>query len=273
LPRTDVDASEFLSKSPPPADAPRIAVVVSLWFPGMNIDSRDLMAMLTSIAFDAVQQAGGYPVLVDSSVPTPELTEKIVDECDGILFLGGGDVDASLYGVDGPVANSYGADRDSDEFCIGLIRRSLAVDKTVLSICRGSQLLNVACGGSLVPDIVPSSLHKGARGKPLFVDEVITLREGTKIREILGRARVAVRSAHHQAVDAIGAGLVASAVAEDGIVEGTEHTGRRWVVGIQWHPEERGADALDRRLIFEAFVSECARVAGEAASSTKALYS
>lgn len=241
-----------------PADAPRIAVVVSLTFPGMTVPTQELMERFTRTAFEALLAAGARAELMDSAagqlLPAQELAGY-----DGVLFLGGGDVDAALYGHRGPVPNSYGVDRRADEYCLELIRGVLERDQPLLAICRGSQLLNVACGGTLIPDLDPWQLHRGGPGAPIFLDEEVSLVPGSRIAGILGRGRVSVRSGHHQAVGTVAPALAVAAVAADGVVEGTEHREKSWVLGVQWHPEDSDGSAGDRALIFGAFVAGCAR--------------
>jgi putative glutamine amidotransferase len=245
-----------------PSGAPDIAVVVSLWFPGMGGESLELMTRFTRVAFDAVRAAGGRPHLIDSSA------EEFVDPSsitgyDGVLFLGGGDVDATLYGYTDAVPNSYGIDRRADDYCIDLIQRTVDEDMRVLAICRGSQLLNVAFGGTLIPDIDDFARHRGGPGKPTFLDEPIDLVQGSKVSEIFGRDQIVVRSGHHQAVAEVAPVLRATAFAEDGIIEGTEHPDKTWVVGVQWHPEDSDGDDVDRARIFGAFVEQCRQVRDE----------
>lgn len=238
-----------------PDDAPRIAVVVSLTFPGMGPEAHAIMEAFTRTAFQELVDQGARPFLVDSAVQDPEHA-ALAARSDGVLFLGGGDVHASFYGHDGPVPHEYGVDYAADVFCLDLVRRAVEADQTVLAVCRGSQLLNVALGGTLVPDIVPSDLHKGRPGEPLFLDEEVLLAPGSKVAGIYGRTRAVVRSGHHQAVAGVAPGLVVTARAHDGVVEGTEHPGRTWVVATQWHPEDPDGPAEDRRALFGAFVAE-----------------
>ena len=241
-----------------PGNAPRIAVVVSLTFPGMTEQTQALMERFTRTALEALLAAGARAELVDSAaadlVPEAELAGY-----DGVLFLGGGDVDGALYGHHGDVPNSYGVDRRADEYCLELIRGVLDRDQPLLAICRGSQLLNVACGGTLVPDLDPWHLHRGGPGRPIFLDEEVALVPGSRIAAILGRDRATVRSGHHQAVGTVAPALAVAAVADDGVVEGTEHRDRSWVVGVQWHPEDSDGSAADRSLIFGAFTEACAQ--------------
>jgi putative glutamine amidotransferase len=240
-----------------PPDAPLVAVVVSLTFPGMHGESYEIMRDFTRSAFDQLLENGARTILIDSSTADPQ-SAIAAGEADAVLFLGGGDVDGSLYGLRGPIPKAYGVDRRADEFCVDLIHRTLRQDQPLLAICRGSQLFNVALGGTLVPDIVPSTLHQGRPGQPMFLDEAVSLAADTKIRSILGRERITVRSGHHQAVDQVAPGLVVSAVADDGIVEGTEHPGYTWAVAVQWHPEDRDGSETDRRAIFGALVEQAA---------------
>ncbi|EMY35101.1 peptidase C26 [Arthrobacter crystallopoietes BAB-32] len=236
-------------------DAPRIAVVVSLTFPGMTEQTLELMERFTRVAFETLHAAGARAELVDSAAEEL-LPEAELAGYDGVLFLGGGDVDGSLYGHTAPVPNSYGVDLRADEYCVELIRGVLERDQPLLAICRGSQLLNVACGGSLIPDLDPWHLHRGGPGEPMFLDETVNLLPGSKVAAIMGREAVTVRSGHHQAVGTVAPELQVAAVAEDGVVEGTEHPGKTWVVGVQWHPEDSDGDAGDRSLLFEEFVRQ-----------------
>lgn len=237
-----------------PADAPTVAVAVSLNFPDMDEQIRELVVRFTRCALQELTDAGARAVLVDSSAaPLPSV--ETVHEADGVLFLGGGDVDPNLYGVTGPVDNLYGVDRAADEFCIDLIRTAVENDDPVLAICRGSQLLNFALGGTLIPDLESWELHRGGPGAPLFLDEQVTITPGSKLRTILQRDRVTVRSGHHQAVGTIAPSLRVAATADDGIVEATEHAEASWIIGVQWHPEDTDGNASDRSKLIGAFVS------------------
>lgn len=255
-----VDPTPFLTPGDEEPDGPLIPMVVSLTFPGMDRGAYELQDEFTRIAFDAVREAGGRPRLVDSAAKPLTEDAEVFEGASGIVFLGGGDIDTACYGYEGPVpANVYGVDRRADDYCIGLIREAVARDIPTLAICRGSQLLNVAFGGSLIPDIENWPTHRGGDGAPLFVDEELLLEPDSKIAAILERETVTVRNGHHQAVAEVGEGLRATARARDGIVEGTEHCGASWVVGVQWHPEEPQANAQDRDRIFRSFVAESRR--------------
>ncbi len=242
-----------------PDDAPTVAVVVSLNIPQMTDEVAGLVARFTRVALTELNDVGARVVLLDSS-KAPLDPVSIADSADGVLFLGGGDVDATIYGHTDPVNHEYGVDRAADDYSIEIINSTIERDAPLLCICRGSQLLNVALGGDLIPDIENYHPHRGGSGDPMFKDEQVILEPGSTIHQILGRDRLAVRSGHHQAVNRLGAGLVVSARAEDGIIEGTELPSATWVVGVQWHPEDDDGSASDRRALFTAFVDQTRQV-------------
>ncbi|WP_244303307.1 gamma-glutamyl-gamma-aminobutyrate hydrolase family protein [Leucobacter coleopterorum] len=236
-------------------EGPAIPMVVSTTFPGIGAAAQRMQDEFTRIAFEAVRLAGGWPILVDSAAQVLANASDVFAGASAIVFLGGGDVETSLYGYDGPPPeNEYGVDKRADEYCIDLIREAVDRDLPTLAICRGSQLLNVTFGGTLIPDIEQFSLHRGGAGSPLFINEDVHLEGDSEIARILGRTEVTVRNGHHQAVAEVAPELRATAFAHDGIVEGTQHREASWVIGIQWHPEEPEANEADRALIFGALV-------------------
>jgi putative glutamine amidotransferase len=205
----------------------------------------------------AVRRAGGLPILLPHD---PQAAETYLDMIDGLVITGGGfDVDPTLFGALLRHPTVRTKDRRT-AFELAAARAALARDMPVLGICGGQQLLNVALGGTLVqhiPDEVPGALpHRQPNPRDEPGHEVRIL-AGTLLRRITGAERLAVNSAHHQAVKEAGPGLVIDAVAEDGIVEGIEDPRRRFCLGVQWHPEFGLGDG-DRR-IFRAFVGAASR--------------
>jgi putative glutamine amidotransferase len=186
----------------------------------------------------AVESAGGVPVIL---APGPAAhAAGLVGRIDGLLLTGGSDVDPRRYG-EAPHDTVYGVSADRDSFELALTRESLARDLPLLAICRGHQVLNVATGGTLIQDI-PSQVHGPVNHDPKTerweLAHDVRILPGTRLREILGRDKVAVNSFHHQSIRTPGAGLVVSAHAVgDDVIEGVELPGRRLVLGVQWHPE------------------------------------
>ena len=163
---------------------------------------------------------------------------------DGLLLAGGSDVDPAIYGAL-PRPETGPADRDRDNLETALLRAALAFDLPVLAICRGLQLLNVTLGGTLAQHIVG---HKCPDKQDAHR---ITIAPHSRLRSIVGVDEYVVNSRHHQCVDRVAAGLVVAARAPDGVIEALELAGKRFVLAVQWHPEDRTSGPDGR--IFEAF--------------------
>jgi len=163
---------------------------------------------------------------------------------DGLLLAGGTDVDPALYGAPRHPETAE-PDRDRDRHETALLREALERDLPVLAICRGLQLLNVAQGGTLVQHIEG---HKYPRQQEVHP---VRIAPGSRLKSILEAGELVVNSRHHQSVDRVASGLVVVARAPDNVVEALELPGKRFVLAVQWHPEER-TSGPDARL-FEAF--------------------
>lgn len=205
--------------------------------------------------FSAVLAAGGLPVALPHH---PEMAAAYLDEIDGLLVTGGAfDVDPALWG-DEPVHPKVTLKPGRTDFELAATRAALKRDKPVFGICGGQQLLAVALGGTLVqhiPDAVSGALAHEQPNPRTEPGHEVTIADGTLLARIVGRGRMAVNSAHHQAVATPGQGAVVNARAPDGVVEGLEHPGYRFALGVQWHPEY-AVDPADP-LILAAFVAAC----------------
>ena len=207
-----------------------------------------------------------------------ESPRKVLEEVDGILLTGGGDVDPVFYGEDRH-ASVEDAEPGRDEFEIDLARRAMAGDVPLLAICRGSQVLNVAAGGTLVQDIptgVDSELpHRVPEPKNADCHDISIVR-GSQLANALGETVAAscscrVNSRHHQSVARLGAGLVASATAADGVIEGIEAPACAFCLGVQWHPENFWQTG-EFTPLFDAFVAAArTRVKSAAVEDTDGL--
>ncbi len=195
----------------------------------------------------AVERAGGRALLVP---PSEDGVEETLQALDGLLFSGGSDLDPDLYDQE-PHDETSGVHEQRDRAELALLEAALQRDMRVLAICRGSQVLNVARGGDLVqhlPDVVGDEKHKHTPGS--YADHDVTVEDGTRLASLLGD-RAPVKSHHHQGIGRIGEGLRIAAHAEDGTVEAVEDPGRRFAVGVLWHPE-----AGDDARLFEELVRE-----------------
>jgi gamma-glutamyl-gamma-aminobutyrate hydrolase PuuD len=203
----------------------------------------------------AVRRAGATarPLALD------EAASEALGGVDGLLLTGGDDVDPALYGEAAHPTYDV-SEPGRDAFEIDLVRRALDADLPVLAICRGLQVLNVALGGTLIQDI-PSEpgqlLPHDTEGPPATHAHTVAITPGSYLAALVGPGNAcAVNSRHHQAVRALGSGLVATAVAPDGIIEGAEVPSATFCVGVQWHPENFHATGEFSGL-FDGFVAAC----------------
>ncbi len=201
---------------------------------------------------DAVRRAGGVPLLLPPG-------EANVDEwlaiADGIILAGGGDVAPSHYESAGHDA-IYMVDDERDAVELRLAREVLVSGHPTLGICRGTQVLNIALGGSLhphLPDVVGEAiLHRLPPREP--TSHAIRVLPDTVTDAVFGVREFAAASWHHQAIDRLGAGLAVSALAPDGTIEAVEMRDHPWLVAVQWHPELTAAiDPLQQK-VFDALV-------------------
>jgi putative glutamine amidotransferase len=211
--------------------------------------SWELPAALVPLYYvESVERAGGRALVVP---PSTDGVEETLDVLDGVVFSGGIDIDPGEYGAERhPMTDPAQAHRDAGE--LALLQRALERDIPTLAICRGFQLLNVLRGGELVQHLPESVGHEGHRDElGRFSEHPVTVKEGSRLASILGARHDSVQSSHHQGVRRVGEGLVETAWADDGTLEGLEDPDKRFAVAVLWHPEMEE----DKRL-FEALVGE-----------------
>lgn len=181
----------------------------------------------------------------------PDIAE-IVRSCDGLLLPGGDDIDPSRYGeARSEKCGKSSEARDSAEW--KLLEAFLPTGKPILGICRGAQLLNAFCGGTLHQDIPGHSDFK-TRAKGCHKAHI---ESGSKLHAILGTGEVWVNSLHHQAAARIAPNLTVTARAEDGTVEALEMREHPFCLAVQWHPEHLSRHRADQQKIFDVFAEAC----------------
>ncbi len=214
-------------------------------------------ALLPTNYIDAVQRAGGMALMLPPDEQLVEEPEEALALLDGLVLAGGADIDPACYGQP---ADPHTVDTvpERDRFEIALARGAIERDIPLLGICRGMQLINVALGGTLIqhlPDRFGHGDHRRVLGSFDGSDHDVRLLDGTLAQQAAAGATVhATKSHHHQGVDCLGAGLVISGVSalEDDLAEAIEIPDRRFVLGVQWHPEADEASTVIAALVAAA---------------------
>jgi putative glutamine amidotransferase len=229
--------------------SPRPVIGITSYVQRVSWGVWDLDAALVPLVYArAVEEAGGRPLVVP---PANDGVEETLDALDAVIFSGGEDIDPETYGAD-PHPETTGVSPERDRAELALLSAALERDMPVLAVCRGSQVLNVALGGDLVqhlPEVVGDEKHKHTPG--VFADHEVDVAAGSRLGRVLGE-RAPVKSHHHQGYGRLGTGLEPVAWADDGTVEALEDPGRRFALGVLWHPEESDDFALFRELVTQA---------------------
>ena len=232
--------------------------------------SRDSVAFAGRRYLNCILRAGGEPVVISPQQITDDDAETLITRFDGLVLMGGADVNPVLYGQQ-PGPNVYGVLPEQDAFETALFRAALHVDMPILAICRGMQLANVALGGTLVQhlgdlanasqlvDHAPTSFPVGAE----FVLHEVRLDEGSRIAQSMGTCTIQGASFHHQGIGELGQGLDVVGRSSDGILEAFEHRDQ-WLIGVQWHPEDTAADDRSQQGLYDAFVERARSAASRA---------
>ena len=214
--------------------------------------------------FDDYSQAvrfwGGAAVLIPAAQNRQTL-QTILRRLDGLILSGGPDVNPKFYGEQ-PLPGLEEIDEDLDRMELEAARMAFERNLPILAICRGIQVLNVSQGGTLYQDIptqVQESILHTQKADKKTTTHATRIEPKTLLSRIVGRKEIWVNGKHHQAVKDVARGFVVSARATDGVVEAIEHPSRRFIIGVQWHPEGNWkGDPYSRRL-FRAFVRAAQR--------------
>ena len=185
--------------------------------------------------------------------PVVSMDLSLSEDCDGLLLPGGADVDPALYGQENTASAGIDLERDRDE--IELVKRFFALGKPILGICRGHQVLNIAFGGTLIQDVENRERHVWKEDG----DSIHTALAVHPFMQSLYGEEFPVNSAHHQAVEKLGEGLIPTCESEEGINEGFIHKDGK-IIAVQFHPERIAfaharPDAVDGSKIFDAFLA------------------
>ena len=212
-------------------------------------------ALLAFSYIEAIQRAGGMAVMIPPDQVFEHDPDGMLDLLDGLILAGGNDIDPANYGADPhPETHQLAPERDRAE--LALATRAVARDIPVLGICRGMQLINVAFGGTLrqhLPDELGHTEHRRTVGSFDDSDHTVRLSAGSLAARAAGEELHNTKSHHHQGVATVGGGLeVTGKSTLDDLPEAIEAPDRRFVLGVQWHPEADEKSRIVGALVEEA---------------------
>lgn len=225
---------------------PKIAIIVC----GLTENRQ----FVTNAYIQSVRYSGGLPLIVPLVKSNTAISEYI-SLCDGFLFCGGEDITPLLFGQE-PLDKLGKTDITLDIFQLRFMQNVLSSGKPILTICRGMQLLNVACGGTICQDISlkqKDCINHMQHSARKDISHKVIVKSGSLLHRLVGKI-VFTNSFHHQAIDLLGKGLTASAHTSDGIIEGIELTDYSFAVGVQWHPEAMYRSTPAMRKLFSSFI-------------------
>ncbi len=205
----------------------------------------------------AILLAGGIPVILPS-LP-PEVVPALLDQIQGVVLSGGGDIDPFILGEDPHPAISE-VEPARDAFELALTRQAMERDLPLLGICRGAQVLAIAGGGRLQQHLEPDApgriqhMQSAPRSHP---SHRIRILEGTCLSLLAGTQEMRVNSFHHQAVQVVGAGFRVAALAPDGVIEAIENPSYKFLLGLQWHLEAHVESCPLNMRILRRFMAAC----------------
>lgn len=200
----------------------------------------------------AIARAGGVALQVPPVAQSIESADELVSRFDGVIIQGGGDIDPSLYGQVQLSTKIYGISAEHDALELAIVRAAIDQNKPVLAICRGMQILNVALGGTLHQDL-GEVLDDGETHWNTYHEIVLTA-DSRVARAMKTTSPKRSHSFHHQALDKVANDLRVTGRAADNTVEAVEHASAKWIVGVQWHPEDDASTEPDQQKLFDGFI-------------------
>ncbi len=210
---------------------------------------------INEVYIRSVRQAGGIPLCIPFE--SQKEIESVMDLIDGLLLIGGHDMDPSFYNEEPhPKIRSFTKDRDASD--LNMYQAAFQRGMPILGICRGMQVMNVASGGTIIQDIesqVNQPIAHSQTSKRSETTHFVELSDG-KLLDIVGQERIQVNSFHHQAIANLGEGFLVGARSSDGLIEAIEHMTHPYCISVQWHPEELAITGDEyAKKIFKSFIN------------------
>ncbi|CAN5189527.1 gamma-glutamyl-gamma-aminobutyrate hydrolase family protein [soil metagenome] len=232
------------------------------------VGERPLCWIVGAGYINALRSVGAVPWVIPLLPHDMDTMQEIFSRLDGVFLTGGVDVEPSYYGESKlPICGTTDPDRDAIESA--LLKHAMDRKLPVLAVCRGLQILNVVCGGTLYQDVatqIPAAQkhdHFPTPSNPnrKYLAHDVAVMQGTRLSKIMGTPVCPVNSMHHQAIKDLGKGLVTNALSPDGIIEGIEGTNGQYLIAVQWHPEELTETQPEMKRLFTTFVDEATKTA------------
>ncbi|MBY0050231.1 gamma-glutamyl-gamma-aminobutyrate hydrolase family protein [Brevibacillus agri] len=223
-----------------------------MYFPNNHLDQ---FFYVGSGYVDGVARAGGIPLILPLLTVQEAPFREMIESLDGLILTGGDDPAPHLYGEE-PLQGLGNIEYERDLAELAVIKLALELKKPILGICRGMQILNVACGGTLIQDIpsqVPGAFQHAQKGSRQYGAHKVTLKPGF-LADALGQQEVLVNTSHHQAIKDVAPGFQMTACAADGVIEAIESLDGL-SIGVQWHPERMWSHDSQMLKIAEAFIA------------------
>lgn len=223
---------------------------------GVTSDVENSLVSMRMAYLSSVAAAGGIPVAIPLCLSDGDL-EQLVDRLDGLVVMGGCDIDPVHY--DQPKSDQCGVIKpERDRVEMGLVRMARRTNLPTLGICRGSQVINVVYGGTLVQDIptklgIDIAVHRQVEDYDVCTHTVNVV-AGTLLDSIVQKPVINVNSRHHQCVDVLGKGLTVNGTTDDGLIESFNDPKLRFMLGVQWHPEMLSHLLPDAHALFVGLV-------------------
>lgn len=213
-------------------------------------------SLVSNNYLNAIENVGGIPLFIPVSEDMEDV-KSYLDMVDAIIFSGGEGVGPLNFG-ENPSRVISNVNHSRDSFELALFKEAYNRNMHILGVCRGAQLINVALGGNLYQDIfseIPNCHgHMPSEMQVYDLFHLIDIKEESKLFDIFKQTELEVNSFHHQAIKNIGKDLKVTATAKDGVIEGIESLSRKFLVGVQWHPEDLTLKHKEFLKLFKALV-------------------
>ncbi len=228
-----------------------MSVIIGITHGYNNCEEKELT--ISSDYVKAIKKAGGIPVMLPPHIDKNDVP-YLINILKGILISGGGDVDPRFFG-ENPHKGLKRIDPVRDSFEIQLCRKAIKNDVPLLAICRGMQVLNIACGGTIIQNIEGETIKHEQESPKWHPSHRIEIKDNNLLFDIYKKRKIYVNSFHHQAIGNLGKNLEIAALAPDGLIEGIVGNDTTFTVGVQWHPEKMFEKIPQHLKLFNAFIN------------------